>query len=56
MCGIRCGLLKKIYPTIDMVSIGPTIRNAHSPDEKVPSDVETYWKVLTGILAHIPSR
>ncbi|ARU64028.1 cytosol nonspecific dipeptidase [Histophilus somni] len=55
--GLECGLLKKIYPTIDMVSIGPTIRNAHSPDEKVhiPA-VEIYWKVLTGILAHIPSR
>ena len=55
--GLECGLLKKIYPAMNMVSIGPTIRNAHSPDEKVhiPA-VETYWKVLTGILANIPAR
>lgn len=50
--GLECGLLKKIYPNLEVVSIGPTIRNAHSPDEKVhiPA-VVTYWTLLTGILA-----
>lgn len=55
--GLECGLLKKIYPDMDMVSVGPTILNAHSPDEQVhiPS-VQIYWKLLTGILAQIPHK
>ncbi|MFZ7275446.1 aminoacyl-histidine dipeptidase [Avibacterium avium] len=52
--GLECGLLKKIYPNLDVVSIGPTIINAHSPDEKVhiPA-VQTYWQLLTRILAEV---
>ncbi|KMK50827.1 aminoacyl-histidine dipeptidase [[Actinobacillus] muris] len=55
--GLECGLIKEIYPHIDVVSIGPTIRNAHSPDEKVhiPA-VEIYWQLLTEILAEISYR
>lgn len=50
--GLECGLINKIYPNMDFVSIGPTILNAHSPDEKVhiPA-VEIYWKLLTRLLA-----
>ncbi|OOF87691.1 cytosol nonspecific dipeptidase [Rodentibacter ratti] len=52
--GLECGLLKEHYPHIDMVSLGPTIRNAHSPDEKVQiSAVQTYWKVLVRVLEGI---
>lgn len=52
--GLECGLIKKVYPNMDVVSIGPTIRNAHSPDEKVhiPA-VEIYWALLTSMLAEI---
>lgn len=55
--GLECGLIKKVYPNMDLVSIGPTIRNAHSPDEKVhiPA-VEIYWKLLTRLLAEIPAK
>ncbi|MGV6988449.1 aminoacyl-histidine dipeptidase [Testudinibacter sp. P80/BLE/0925] len=55
--GLECGLFKKHYPHVDMVSIGPTIRNAHSPDEKVhiPA-VATYWQLLTALLADIPLK
>lgn len=55
--GLECGLIKKIYPAMDLVSIGPTIRNAHSPDEQVhiPA-VDIYWKLLTGILANAPLK
>lgn len=55
--GLECGLLKKIYPDMDMVSIGPTIKNAHSPDEKVhiPA-VQTYWQLLTKVLAQAPEK
>lgn len=53
--GLECGLIKKVYPEMDLVSIGPTILNAHSPDEKVhiPA-VETYWELLTKVLAQSP--
>lgn len=55
--GLECGLLKKIYPNMDMVSIGPTIKNAHSPDEKVhiPA-VQIYWSLITKLLAEIPVK
>ncbi|MEG9488435.1 aminoacyl-histidine dipeptidase [Mannheimia indoligenes] len=55
--GLECGLINKIYPNMDFVSIGPTILNAHSPDEKVhiPA-VETYWNLLTKLLAQTPKK
>lgn len=55
--GLECGLIKKVYPEIDVVSIGPTIRNAHSPDEKVhiPA-VKIYWSLLTQLLAQVPLK
>lgn len=55
--GLECGLIKKVYPQMDVVSIGPTIRNAHSPDEKVhiPA-VQIYWKLLTQLLSQIPKK
>ena len=53
--GLECGLFKKAYPDLDMVSIGPTIKGAHSPEERVsiPS-VERFWQLLTATLAAIP--
>ena len=55
--GLECGLIKEIYPNMDLVSIGPTIRNAHSPDEKVniPA-VQIYWELLTKLLANAPQK
>lgn len=55
--GLECGLINKIYPNMDFVSIGPTILNAHSPDEKVhiPA-VEIYWNLLTRLLAQAPNK
>ncbi|MGX2948398.1 aminoacyl-histidine dipeptidase [Frederiksenia canicola] len=55
--GLECGLIKKVYPNMDLVSIGPTIRNAHSPDEKVhiPA-VQIYWELLTKLLAQAPNK
>lgn len=55
--GLECGLINKIYPNMDFVSIGPTILNAHSPDEKVhiPA-VANYWNLLTQILAQAPQK
>lgn len=49
--GLECGLFLEKYPTLDMISCGPTIREAHSPAEKVniPS-VEKWWDLLLEML------
>ncbi len=49
--GLECGVIAKKYPELDMISFGPTIKNPHSPSEKVsiPS-VEKSWKLLLEIL------
>lgn len=55
--GLECGLFKKPYPEMDMVSIGPTIRGAHSPDERVHiKSVGQYWQLLTAILKAVPAK
>tara|TARA_R110000765_G_scaffold95540_1_gene179833 strand:+ start:2952 stop:4397 length:1446 start_codon:yes stop_codon:yes gene_type:complete len=49
--GLECGILGQNYPEIDMVSFGPTILGAHSPDERVSiSSVQKFWKLLLEIL------
>ncbi|MGG4625308.1 beta-Ala-His dipeptidase [Serratia odorifera] len=55
--GLECGLFKKPYPQMDMVSIGPTITGPHSPDEQVHiGSVGLYWQLLTQLLKAIPER
>ncbi|EIC83873.1 beta-Ala-His dipeptidase [Serratia sp. M24T3] len=55
--GLECGLFKKPYPEMDMVSIGPTITGPHSPDEQVHiGSVDLYWQLLTALLKAIPER
>ncbi len=55
--GLECGLFKEPYPALDMVSIGPTIRFPHSPDEKVEiATVEKYWQLLLAVLKAIPAK
>jgi dipeptidase D len=55
--GLECGLIGGIYPNMDMISCGPTIRHPHSPDEKVhvPS-VDKFWKFLVDTLKNIPAK
>mgnify|MGYP006071988685 FL=1 len=54
--GLECGLLGQNYPEMDMVSFGPTIRGAHSPDERASiSSTQKFWKFLIEILKNIPS-
>jgi dipeptidase D len=50
--GLECGIISEKYPAIDVISFGPTIRNAHSPDETVsiPS-VAGFWRYLNALLA-----
>jgi dipeptidase D len=53
--GLECGLFLEKYPGMDMISIGPTLRGVHSPDERLEiSTVQKFWDFLLGILARIP--
>ncbi len=53
--GLECGIIGAHYPSMDMVSFGPNIRGAHSPDEKVQiSSVQKYWGFLLETLKRIP--
>ena len=49
--GLECGIIGDRCGGLDMISLGPTIKNAHSPDEKlyVPS-VERVWNLLESLL------
>jgi len=55
--GLECGILGEVYPNWDMISFGPTIRNPHSPDEKVKIDtVAKFWVLLKDVLKDIPVK
>lgn len=52
--GLECGIIGGVYPQLDMISLGPSIRNPHSPDEKVKIDtVGMFYEFLTETLKHI---
>ena len=55
--GLECGIIGGVYPGLDMISCGPTIRYPHSPDEEVniPS-VEKFWKFLVHTLETAPKK
>ncbi len=53
--GLECGILGTNYPGMQMISFGPNIRGAHSPDEKVQiSSVQKFWTYLLETLKQIP--
>ncbi len=55
--GLECGILGEHLPGVDMISFGPNIRAAHSPDEKVQiSSVQKYWGYLLEVLLAIPKK
>ena len=55
--GLECGIIGKNYPGMEMISFGPNIRGAHSPDEKVQvSSVQKYWGFLLETLRRIPAK
>ncbi|MBN1118557.1 MAG: aminoacyl-histidine dipeptidase [Bacteroidales bacterium] len=55
--GLECGLFLEKYPYLDMISIGPTMRGVHSPDERLQvSTVDMYWKFLLQILKDVPDE
>jgi dipeptidase D len=52
--GLECGLFSEKYPGLDMISVGPTLRGVHSPDERllIPT-VQMVWDHLLDILRHV---
>jgi dipeptidase D len=49
--GLECGLIGEKYPGIDMISFGPTMKEVHSPQERVYVDtVPKFWGFLTALL------
>jgi dipeptidase D len=55
--GLECGILGQNYPEMDMISFGPNIKGAHSPDERAQiSSVKKYWKFVLEILKQIPEK
>ncbi len=55
--GLECSLIGEVYPAMDLVSFGPTLRSPHTPDERchIPS-VEKFWVFLKALLAQIPEK
>lgn len=55
--GLECGIIGEKYPSMDMISFGPTIKGAHSPKERVSiSSVQKFWDFLLEILKNIPVK
>jgi dipeptidase D len=55
--GLECGILGTNYPDMQMISFGPNIRGAHSPDERVQvSSVRKFWDFLLQALGRIPAK
>jgi len=55
--GLECGILGQNYPKMDMISFGPTILGAHSPEERASiSSTQKFWKFLIAILKNAPLK
>ncbi|MBQ9559885.1 MAG: aminoacyl-histidine dipeptidase [Bacteroidaceae bacterium] len=55
--GLECSIIGGVYPHMDLVSFGPTLRSPHTPDERclIPS-VEKFWNFLVKLLEEIPEK
>lgn len=55
--GLECGLILEKYKGIDMISFGPTIKGAHTPEERIEIEtVQMFWDLLIDVLRHIPEE
>jgi len=55
--GLECGIIKEKYPDMDMISFGPTMRDVHSPAEKLQiSTVPEFYNQLKTVLSNIPVK
>lgn len=55
--GLECSIIGGVYPNMDLVSFGPTLRSPHTPDERchIPS-VAKFWTFLQALLKEIPVK
>lgn len=55
--GLECSIIGQVYPNMELVSFGPTLRSPHTPDERcnIPS-VEKFWSFLSTLLKNIPVK
>ena len=54
--GLECGLIYEKVKGIDMISFGPTIRGAHTPEEKIEiKSTQMFWDLLTDVVTNIPA-
>ncbi|MEI6054625.1 MAG: aminoacyl-histidine dipeptidase [Lentisphaerota bacterium] len=52
--GLECGLIGAVYPQMDMISFGPTIKDAHSINERVEiKSVEKFFDFVCLVLKNI---
>ena len=55
--GLECGIIGGHYPEMDMISFGPNIYGAHSPDERAEiKSVQKFWTYFLEVLKQIPAK
>ena len=55
--GLECGLVGEKYPGMDMISFGPTLKEVHTPNEKIQiSTVAKCWDLLKAIIENLPEK
>lgn len=55
--GLECSLIGQVYPNMELISFGPTLRSPHTPDERCSiSSVEKFWMFLCQLLQNIPVK
>ena len=55
--GLECGLFLQKYPDLDMISFGPTIKGAHTPEERIHiGTVKKFWDFLLLLLERTPEK
>ncbi len=55
--GLECGLFLEKYPNLDMISFGPTLRDVHSPNERIEiKTVGLWWAHLLELLKSVPAK
>jgi dipeptidase D len=55
--GLECGLVYEKLKNIDMISFGPTIKGAHTPEEMIEiSTAQMFWDLLIDVVCKIPEE
>lgn len=55
--GLECGLILEKFPGLDMISFGPTIKGAHTPNERINiKTTQKFWDLLLDVLQNVPKK